>query len=188
MPGKTYRVPNEVTLTLIFEAHNTGDNPSGDGVSMDVWYDWPHKKLPKDTEDADLVCVPADYELAGDQAKDDQGNPVLSQRLSTGELALLVKDVPPLGAKRVIFEKGKPLNTGHIKVGKNTLDNGLVRVLRAEASLKYPANATCLPHRPHVVSSIFRSMTASTPCDRISGAITRTRSSRETSSSDHADR
>lgn len=55
---KTYQVPGGVELTLIFETHNIGGNPGGDGVSLDVWLDWAKKSLPKDDDSADLVCVP----------------------------------------------------------------------------------------------------------------------------------
>ena len=60
LPGKTYQVPAGVNLTLIFEVHNTGDNPSGDPVSIDTWYDWPYRKPPNDYVDPDAVCVPED--------------------------------------------------------------------------------------------------------------------------------
>ena len=60
VPGKTFQVPAGVTLTLIFEVYNISDNPSGDDVSIDIWYDWPYRKPPNDYEDADLVCAPED--------------------------------------------------------------------------------------------------------------------------------
>ena len=60
LPGKTYQVPAGVNLALIFEVRNTGDNPSGDPVSIDIWYDWPHRKPPNDNVDPDAVCVPED--------------------------------------------------------------------------------------------------------------------------------
>ncbi|MCD4781366.1 MAG: hypothetical protein K8S27_12570 [Candidatus Omnitrophica bacterium] len=58
LPGKTYNVPSGVTLTLIIETLNLGDNPSGDPVSIDIWYDWPYRYSPKDDVDADAVCLP----------------------------------------------------------------------------------------------------------------------------------
>jgi hypothetical protein len=58
LPGKAYQVPAGVSLSLIFEVHNTGDNPSGDGVSIDIWYDWPYGRPPNDYVDPDEVCLP----------------------------------------------------------------------------------------------------------------------------------
>jgi len=46
--NKTFQIPAGVSLTFIFEMHNTGDNPSGDPVSIDIWYDWSYKKHPND--------------------------------------------------------------------------------------------------------------------------------------------
>ncbi|RYG69326.1 glycoside hydrolase, partial [bacterium] len=54
----------------------------------------------------DLVLLAAGRSKAGDRVEDDQGRPMPSQRLRTGELAVLVRDVPPLGAKRLRVRKG----------------------------------------------------------------------------------
>ena len=58
IPGKTYYVPSDVTLTLIIDAANTGDNPSGESASVDIWYDWPTRSTPKDDSAADIECIP----------------------------------------------------------------------------------------------------------------------------------
>lgn len=57
---ETYQVPGGVEMTLVFEALNNGDNPGGDGVSVDVWLDWTDAEMPADESDADIVCVPED--------------------------------------------------------------------------------------------------------------------------------
>jgi len=56
----------------------------------------------------DLVVLPKDLAPAGagDAVKDADGRPVPSQRLSTGELAVLARDVPPLAAKRFTLSAG----------------------------------------------------------------------------------
>ncbi|MHC4603443.1 MAG: polysaccharide lyase family protein [Planctomycetota bacterium] len=51
----------------------------------------------------DLVVLPKDWNLAGDMVKDADDKPVLSQRLSTGELVFVAEDVPSLGAERFTF-------------------------------------------------------------------------------------
>ena len=48
----------------------------------------------------DVVLIPKNLSGPGDLVKDERGKPVPSQRLSTGELAVFVGDVPPFGAKR----------------------------------------------------------------------------------------
>ena len=48
----------------------------------------------------DLVTLPKEMTAAGDVVKDASGRIVPSQRLSTGELVFLAKDVPPLAGRR----------------------------------------------------------------------------------------
>ena len=48
----------------------------------------------------DLVVLPKTAQAAGDAVLGPDGKPVPSQRLSTGQLAFLASDVPPLGARR----------------------------------------------------------------------------------------
>jgi alpha-mannosidase len=76
----------------------------------------------------DLILIPSDWELAGDRVKDDRGSPVPSQRLSTGELAVLVPDIPPLGARRFSLEPGPPSADTDLKVGQHSLSNSLLSV------------------------------------------------------------
>ena len=55
-------------------------------------------------ERTDIVKIPADVPVSGDRVVDAHGTPLPSQRMSTGELAILIKDVPSFGAKRVFFQ------------------------------------------------------------------------------------
>jgi alpha-mannosidase len=55
---------------------------------------------------SDVVTLSKDASAAGDVLKDAAGNRVPSQRLSTGELAFLAKDIPPLGAQRFTITAG----------------------------------------------------------------------------------
>lgn len=48
----------------------------------------------------DLVVLPREQSLAGDRVVDAKGSPLPSQRLRSGGLAVLVKDVPAFGASR----------------------------------------------------------------------------------------
>jgi hypothetical protein len=60
----------------------------------------------------DLVLLSKEQSAAGDLVRDAEGNPVPSQRLSTGELAFLAKDVPPFGAKRYTVSAGAAHRAG----------------------------------------------------------------------------
>ncbi len=71
----------------------------------------------------DLIVIPEDHMLSGDSVKDEQGKLLSSQRLSTGELAILVEEVPPLGAKRLFFEKGNAYSRGNAKADGENLKN-----------------------------------------------------------------
>jgi alpha-mannosidase len=55
---------------------------------------------------SDIVMLSSDASANGDIVKDADGNQVPSQRLSTGELAFLAKDIPPLAAKRFTVSAG----------------------------------------------------------------------------------
>jgi len=61
-PGsaKNWSVPPGVELTIDMEYQNLGDNPSSDGFSVDLWFDWNKNQYPPDTEDADYVCLEED--------------------------------------------------------------------------------------------------------------------------------
>ncbi|MBI4323934.1 MAG: glycoside hydrolase [Chloroflexi bacterium] len=69
----------------------------------------------------ELVVAPKDLALAGDAVKDADGKPVLSQRLSTGELAFLAGDIPPFASRRYTISAGRPLVSGKARVDGATL-------------------------------------------------------------------
>ena len=76
----------------------------------------------------DVVMIPKNLSGSGDLVKDESGKPVLSQRLSSGELAVFIGDVPPFGVKRYSIEKGKPLQRGATRAESSRLENGLISV------------------------------------------------------------
>ena len=57
-------------------------------------------------ERTDLVTLSKEQSAAGDRVVDDAGNPVPSQRLTTGELVFLAEDVPALGGRRYTVSPG----------------------------------------------------------------------------------
>ncbi|HUT90075.1 MAG TPA: discoidin domain-containing protein [Thermoguttaceae bacterium] len=83
---------------------------------------------------SDLLILPPGLPLAGGSVKSTDGAPVPSQRLSTGELAVLAVDVPPLGAKRLLFGEGDPEPTGTAKAEGATLACARIRLEVDEAT------------------------------------------------------
>lgn len=76
----------------------------------------------------ELVLVSAALSAAGDHVKDHHGASVPSQRLSTGELAILARDVPAFGVARFHLSKGKPFHPpAPVSVKDGLIQNGIVR-------------------------------------------------------------
>lgn len=76
----------------------------------------------------EVVLVPASLSKAGDRVTGPDKKPVPSQRLSSGELAVLVKALPPYSSKKYLISKGKAFSESNIKIQGTTIDNGLVSV------------------------------------------------------------
>ncbi len=74
-------------------------------------------------ERTDLVTVSPDKSRTGDRVLDEDGKPVVSQRLTTGELAFRADHVPPLSAKRYRIVRGNgPANTA-LRASGSTLSD-----------------------------------------------------------------
>jgi hypothetical protein len=73
----------------------------------------------------DLAVVPR--ELGGQAVLDSRGRTVPSQRLASGELAFLAKDVPAFGASRYRLSDRPTAAKGSAKVSGLTLQNSLLR-------------------------------------------------------------
>lgn len=65
----------------------------------------------------DLVLVPAELSRGGDRVVGPDGRAVPSQRLSTGELAVLVRQVPRQARRRFTIRRGAPFVPGAIGAG-----------------------------------------------------------------------
>lgn len=76
----------------------------------------------------DLLTIPADWKRAGDRVEDVSGKPVASQRLSTGELVFVAKDIAPFSAAVYRFTPGAAQGKGAVCAKDNRLTNGLVTV------------------------------------------------------------
>ena len=92
-------------------------------------------------ERSGLVLVSADMSAGLDMVKDARGVTIPSQRLSTGELAFVAKNIPPFAAGRFFLSAGKPVtsattsapvhstnSSGAPLIHGNSLDNGIIRI------------------------------------------------------------
>jgi hypothetical protein len=77
----------------------------------------------------ELVMLPKDFTPAGDRVTDQDGRPVASQRLTSGELVILAHDVPPLAARRYTIAAGPAHAEGRVVVEGNTLRNERLKVV-----------------------------------------------------------
>lgn len=103
---------------LLDKALLLNDKPSS-VAAIDVYNtsSWPR---------TEIVLVTASLSKTGDRVLNSDKKPVPSQRLSSGELAILVKSLPPYSAKSFIISKGKAFTEGTVKIQGTTIDNGLV--------------------------------------------------------------
>jgi alpha-mannosidase len=73
---------------------------------------------------SDIVTLSKEASSAGDQVIDSAGRPVPSQRLSTGELIFLAKDIPPLAVGRFTVIAGtSSTRPGSLHAGSGELAN-----------------------------------------------------------------
>jgi hypothetical protein len=98
-----------------------GGDAAAEGAAMDIYNTCAWSR-------SDVVILPKEQSGAGDQVLDAAGQAVPSQRLSTGELCFLVRDIPGLSARRFTFAAGPAAQVGPVIITRDGLDNGLVRV------------------------------------------------------------
>ena len=114
------------TEKLLAQAFATrGDAPESP-AAIDVFNtaSWPR---------TDLVTLPKTMKLAGDVVKNDQGETMPSQRLSSGELVFLAKDVPSFGGRRFSVEAGSAAPSGAAKATDVSLSDAQL-TLKLDAS------------------------------------------------------
>jgi len=81
-----------------------------------------------------LVTLSAEQSKAGDRVVDGRGKPVLSQRLSTCELAFIIPDVPALSSRLYRITTGQPHAADGCRIDGNTIKNRLVKVTVDQAT------------------------------------------------------
>ena len=73
-----------------------------------------------------LVILAAGQSPTGDLVRDESGQPVPSQRLASGELAIMASNIPAFGTRRFTIHPGAPAPGGAAKAVGNQLSNGLL--------------------------------------------------------------
>ena len=78
----------------------------------------------------ETVLLPHELSEAGNAVTDTQGNPVPSQRLVSGELAVRVRELPPFSGRRYVLKKEgqPPAVEGGVKASGAMIENGRLRV------------------------------------------------------------
>jgi hypothetical protein len=74
-----------------------------------------------------LVRVPAGISLPGDRITDQEGHPIASQRLTSGELVFLARNMPPLSARRYKASMGSAYIESSATAQGLVLDSGIIR-------------------------------------------------------------
>ena len=111
------------SLRLLEDA--CASDASGPAIDVFNTASWPR---------TDLVVLSPGRSTGGDLVVDEQGAPAPSQRLSTGELAFVARDVPPLGAKRYAVKAGLAEPSGSVTAQDTSLANSLLSVAFDAAS------------------------------------------------------
>ncbi len=76
----------------------------------------------------EVIVIPKERSLGKDRVKNERGASVPSQRLSTGELAFLAENVPPLGSASFHLSAAAPhVPAKRVTALDGVLDNGIVR-------------------------------------------------------------
>ena len=106
---------------LLAEVLHSPNVPSKARTSIDVYNtnSWPR---------TDVIFLTNELSAAGDRVVDLNDHPVPSQRLSTGELAVLAENLAPFSAKRLFVEKGQAFSRDATKIGPNSLENEFISV------------------------------------------------------------
>jgi alpha-mannosidase len=82
----------------------------------------------------ELIVLSAEQSAGGDRVVDDGGQAIPSQRLASGGLAFIARDVPPLGARRYTVEPGEAFSSGTARAEGLTIGNDHVSLTINEAT------------------------------------------------------
>lgn len=78
---------------------------------------------------SELVIASAHLSQAGDLVKDSHGKKIISQRLSTGELAFMATGIPAFGKSRYTIHPGKAYSQGRsVNIASNSISNNIYTI------------------------------------------------------------
>ncbi len=97
----------------------TSNSPRPNEIDVFNTLSWPRTKV---------AYIPAALSKAGDLIKDDAGNRIPSQRLSTGELVFVANAVPAYGKRTYSVHAGKAYERGSASITLNSLSNGIYSI------------------------------------------------------------
>lgn len=96
-----------------------GEGPSQGGIAVFNTHSWPH---------GGLITLPPAESQRGDRVIDEKGLQLLSQRLSTGELAVMCPEVPAFGSRHFRVVAGTCSLQTTSTWSTRRLDNGILQV------------------------------------------------------------
>jgi hypothetical protein len=110
---------DSLSHALLAKALFSPSEAKPNAMAVDVYNtnSWPRR---------DLVLLSREQSFAGDLALDEKGNRVSSQRLSTGELAVLVENIAPMSARRFFIKKGNAYHKGEARAFGDVLENSFL--------------------------------------------------------------
>jgi hypothetical protein len=94
-------------------------DPQGTVIDIYNTCSWPR---------SDLVVLPQAWTTVGDRVQTMAGDSVPSQRLASGELAVLVQEVPPLAAQRLTIGPGAAVSNGSARADDRSLTSSQLQV------------------------------------------------------------
>lgn len=100
-------------------AHLAPANETVDRFAVFNTSSWPRREV---------VILPTTWKRLGDRVIGSDGRPVPSQRLRSGDLAVLVQDAPPLGAAVFNLAPGQPHSGAQVRVSGTRLANDVLTV------------------------------------------------------------
>ena len=106
----------DARATTLMESALAGSGPGQDReLEVINTASWPR---------SDVVLLPAALSPEGNRVLDASGAPVLSQRLSSGELAFVARNIPAFGSLRYRVVPGEPPAGGNARARRLTMTNG----------------------------------------------------------------
>lgn len=76
----------------------------------------------------DVVRIPYNWKTEGEIVKDENNNIVPSQKLSSGEIVFIAKDIPPLSSKKYYITNGVIKKENKFELKDNTIQNNKYKI------------------------------------------------------------